>query len=146
MQAKSSARVLGIDPGDRRVGLAVSDELGVTAQGLRTFDKKSDGDLLDFISGLCERYDVTKIVVGHPVSMSGRPNRSSRKAEKLAENLRRALAVDVVLWDERLTSEQARSVLKGSRAGKPAVDRVAAVIMLQSYLDSRGDTGTGGGR
>lgn len=142
---KSVGRVLGIDPGDRRVGLAVSDELRITAQGLKTFDKKSDGNLLDFVVALCERYDVAQIVVGHPVSMSGRPNRSSRKARNLADDLRRALGLEVVLWDERLSSAQAQAVLKGSRAGKPAVDRVAAVIILQNYLDSLGESGGASG-
>ena len=127
---------MGIDPGDRRSGLAVSDELRITAQGLETFDKRSGGDFLDHVSALFEQYEITTIVVGHPVSMSGRPSESSRKAERLAAGLRDRFGVKVVLWDERLSSEQAHAVLKGSRAGKSAVDRVAAVLILQNYLDS----------
>ncbi len=135
-------RILGIDPGDRRIGLALSDEMLITAQGLKTFDKKTDGDFLEFISTLLAGYAVAEIVVGHPVSMSGRPNVSSRKAERLAEELRRRFGVKVTLWDERLSSEQAQRVLRGTRAGKPAVDRVAAVLILQNYLDaSQGDGG-----
>lgn len=116
----------------------MSDEMLITAQGLETFDKKTGGDFLEFIERLCARYDVGAIVVGHPVSMSGRPNASSRKAEKLAADLRRRFGVKVILWDERLTSEQAQRVLRGSRAGKSAVDRVAAVLILQNYLDATG--------
>jgi putative Holliday junction resolvase len=108
----------------------------ITAQGLETFDKKTDGDFLEFISTLLDNYAVDEIVVGHPVSMSGRPSASSRKAERLAEDLRRRFGVKVTLWDERLTSEQAQRVLRGTRAGKAAVDRVAAVLILQNYLDA----------
>jgi putative Holliday junction resolvase len=123
----------------------VSDELRITAQGLETFDRKTGGDLLVYLSTLMDEYDVEEIVVGHPVSMSGRPNVSSRKARRLAEDISGRFGVQVTLWDERLSTEQAKRVLRGSRAGKPSVDRVAAVLILQSYLDSlpraRGDAG-----
>jgi len=130
-------RILGIDPGERRVGLAVSDELGITAQGLDTFDAKSDGDVVQYVFNLVLEYNIDEIVVGHPVSLSGRPSESSKKAESLAAELRRVLDIEIVLWDERLSSTEANRVLKGRRAGKEAVDKVAAVIILQSYLDSR---------
>jgi putative Holliday junction resolvase len=129
-------RILGIDPGDRRVGLAVSDPLGITAQGLDTFDKKSDGDVVKRVVDLVMEYEIEKIVVGHPISLSGKASESSKKAESLAAQLRSALDIEVVLWDERLTSEEAKRVLKGSRAGKKAVDKIAAILILQSYLDS----------
>jgi putative Holliday junction resolvase len=128
-------RILGVDYGERRVGLAVSDPLLVTAQGLDTFDRKT-GDLLDHLVHLAAKYELGKVVIGHPVSMSGRDNATSRAVESLAEEVRRRLGIEVVLWDERLTSEEARRVLKGTGAGKEAVDRVAAVLILQNYLDS----------
>jgi putative Holliday junction resolvase len=131
---------MAIDPGDRWVGLAVSDELGITAQGLETFDRKAGVDLLAFLSALIDEYDVAEVVVGHPVSMSGRPSVSSRKAQRLARDIGARFGVKVTLWDERLSSEQAKRVLRGSRAGKPSIDRVAAVLILQSYLDSLPNT------
>jgi putative Holliday junction resolvase len=129
-------RILAIDPGDRRVGLAVSDELGITAQGLDTFDRSSGADLVNHLYNLVLEYDIEEIVVGHPISLSGRSSESSRKAERLAAELRKTFGIKTTLWDERLTSEEAKRVLKGERAGKAAVDKIAAVLILQSYLDS----------
>jgi putative Holliday junction resolvase len=129
-------RILGVDYGERRVGLAVSDGLLITAQGLDTFDRRT-GKLLPHLAQLSKQYDVGAIVLGHPVSMSGRDNAISLAVEKLAAKIRDRLGVEVVLWDERLTSEEARRVLKGQGAGKEAVDRVAAILILQNYLDSR---------
>jgi putative Holliday junction resolvase len=128
-------RVLAIDPGERRVGFAVSDPLGITAQGLETFDSRSGIDLIEYVRGLVERYEVGEIVVGNPVGLSGREGESSRKASALARNLRDDLAMRVTLWDERLSSREAERVLRGERAPKGAVDKLAAVIILQSYLD-----------
>jgi putative Holliday junction resolvase len=126
------------------VGLAVSDELGITAQGLDTFDRKF-GDLFEHLSRLVVKYDVFEFVVGHPVSMSGRPNASSLEALGLAEDIRLRFGVPVQLWDERLTTEEARRVLRGARADKGVVDRTAAVFILQGYLDwrRRGSDGAG---
>jgi putative Holliday junction resolvase len=129
-------RILGIDYGGRRVGLALSDELGITAQGLDTFDRKT-GNVLDHVARLIEENGVETVVVGHPVSMSGRDNKTSRTAEAFAGTLRERHGITVILWDERLTSVEAKQVLRGSGAGKGAVDRVAAALILQNYLDSK---------
>jgi putative Holliday junction resolvase len=134
-------RILAIDPGDRRVGLAVSDELGITAQGLDTFDRSSGEDLVQHVHDLILKYHIEEIVVGHPISLSGRPSESSKKAQNLAVKLQKALGIKTTLWDERLTSEEAKRVLKGEGAGKAAVDKIAAVLILQSYLDSKRGTG-----
>ena len=117
------------------MGFAVSDPLGITAQGLETFDSRSGIDLVEYVRGLVERYEVGEIVVGNPVVLSGREGESSAKASALARNLRDDLAVRVTLWDERLSSREAERVLRGERAPKGAVDKLAAVIILQSYLD-----------
>lgn len=135
----ASGRVLGIDPGERRVGLAVSDPLRITAQGLETFDRRK-GDLKKHLVALIAEYEVIEVVVGHPVSMSGRPSESSRKAETLARDLAHATGLPVHLWDERLSSVEANRVLAGSGAAKGATDRVAAALILQSYLDSKGSS------
>lgn len=130
-----SGRVLAIDPGERRVGLAVSDALGITAQGLRTFDRRS-GVLIDHIEKLTHEYDVARIVVGNPLSLSGRESEGSARARALADELRARLSLPVDLWDERLSSAEANRVLAGSRAGKGAADRIAAVLILQGWLDA----------
>jgi putative Holliday junction resolvase len=135
-----SGRVLAIDPGERRVGLAVSDPLGVTAQGLPTFDLR-DGALVDHVERLAREYDVTRIVVGNPLSLSGRESDGTVRARELADELRARLALPVALWDERLSSTEAHRVLAGSRAPKGAADRVAAVLILQGYLDARSRAG-----
>lgn len=130
-------RVLAIDPGERRVGLAVSDPLGITAQGLDTFDRRG-GDLIAHIEMIARDYEITRIVVGNPLSLSGRESDGSALARGLAAELGKRLSLPVELWDERLSSAEAHRVLAGSRsrAGKGAVDRIAAVIILQGYLDA----------
>lgn len=128
-------RILGIDPGERRIGIAVSDPLLITAQGLETFDAKSGADFVDHVRDLVERYGVEEIVVGNPLGLSGKEGESSAKASDLARRLGESLPVRVTLWDERLSTREASRVLRGERAGKGAVDKLAAVIILQSYLD-----------
>lgn len=118
------------------MGLAVSDPLGITAQGLETFDRRG-GDLLAHLSELIAAYGVEEVVVGHPLSLSGRPGPAARAAGALAREIERRLGVRVVLWDERLSTAEADRTLAGARAGKGAADRVAAVIILQGYLDRR---------
>ena len=128
-------RILGIDPGERRVGLAVSDELGITAQGLDTFDKQGGIDLVPYIRELVDSFDIEKIVVGYPIGLSGQLGTSAEGAKQLAHVLQEQIGLEVTLWDERFSSEEARRVLKGQRANKSDVDKLAAVIILQSYLD-----------
>jgi putative Holliday junction resolvase len=128
-------RILGIDPGERRVGFAVSDPLGITAQGLETFDTKDGAELVAHVGDLVDRYGVQEIVVGNPMTLSGRAGESSERAAALARDLRERLGIRVTLWDERLSTREASRVLRGQKAGKKAVDKIAAVIILQSYLD-----------
>ena len=134
-------RILGIDPGHRRIGLAISDPLRLTAQGLDTFDLQSGMTWLDFISNLFERFDIGEIVVGNPVTQSGAAGRSSQAARHLADELGRVFPVKVILWDERYSSQEAERVLRNSRAKKGTVDKLAAILILQSYLDYVGENG-----
>jgi len=131
-----TARIIGVDPGERRVGLAVSDPLGITAQGLDTFDRRKDGDFMARLRDLVAEYEVERIVVGNPVSLSGREGEASARARLLADEIARGLGLPVELWDERLSSVEAQRTLAGARAGKKAVDRIAAVLILQGYLDA----------
>ncbi len=133
------ARILGIDFGLRRIGLAVSDGLGITAQGLPTLERSSLRKDLEYLQDLAEQYAVGKVIVGHPISHSGGTTPMAERARGFAEKLGKKLECPVELWDERLTSVEANRVLRsaGLSIGKRqrAVDRVAAVLLLQNYLD-----------
>jgi len=132
-------RILAIDFGTKRMGLAVSDALGVTAQGLPTLERVQRQDDLRRIQGLVEEYSAERVLVGNPLGHGGGETAMSRRAAKFAEDLRRRLSCPVELWDERLTSVEANRSLRelGLSLGKRqhAVDRVAATLLLQSYLD-----------
>ena len=134
-------RILGIDYGDRRVGIAVSDEGALIASGLPTFQRKgNDRGLIEHVRRLCEEYGVERIVVGLPINMDGSIGPRARLTAEFANRLRNALGLEVETWDERLTSEQADRLMLAadlSRARrKKQRDRVAAHLILQSYLDA----------
>ena len=127
--------VLAIDPGTRRAGLAVSDPERRVALGLPTFAAGRGRNFVDHLRGLLQAYEVTRIVLGHPLTLRGEEGEAARHAATLARRLRRELGLRVVLWDERLTTAQGERVLRGARAPKGARDRLAATLLLQSYLD-----------
>ena len=133
------ARILAIDFGTRRIGLAVSDALGITAQGLPTLQRTRITDDLAHIRARVEEYTVERVIVGNPLGHGGGETDMSQRAAAFAEKLRRRLDCQVELRDERLTSVEANRSLRetGLSLGKRrrAVDRVAAVLLLQSYLD-----------
>lgn len=130
-------RALAIDPGTKRIGLAVSDELGLTAQGLDTYEFVGEAAFITFLKDLQMRYNVEVIVLGEPRSMSGGEIEGTRRSRELARLIERELDMRVVLVDERMTSLEAERVLKQTgrirEAGK--IDRLAAVLLLQGYLD-----------
>jgi len=134
-----AARVLAIDFGLKRMGLAVSDALGVTAQGLATLERVRIADDLNHIRKLVEEYAAERVVLGNPLSKAGAETAMSGQVAAFAEKLRRILACPVELWDERLTSVEANRMLRESGIGiekrRRATDRVAATLLLQSYLD-----------
>ena len=121
------------------MGLAVSDALGMTAQGLPTLQRTRIADDLEHLRALVEEYSVARVLVGNPVGHRGGETSMSQHAAEFAEKLRKRLPCPVDLWDERLTSVEANRTLReaGMSQGKRqrAVDRVAAVLILQSYLD-----------
>jgi len=121
------------------MGLAVSDELGITAQGLPTLERTNIRKDVEHIRLLAEQYSVQKVIVGNPISHSGGATSMSERARAFAGKLQSALECPVELWDERLTSAEANRMLRtaGLSIGKRqrAVDRVAAVLLLQNYLD-----------
>ena len=132
-------RVLAIDFGMRRIGLAVSDALGITAQGLPTLPRTRLEDDLRKLQELTVEYSTERVIVGNPLGHGGGETAMSRKVAEFAEKLRRRVSCPVDLRDERLTSVQANRALRdsGLTLGKRlrAVDRVAATLLLQSYLD-----------
>ncbi len=132
-------RILAIDFGTKRMGLAVSDALGMTAQGLPTLERTRIADDLARLVSLVEEYSVELVLVGNPVGLSGGGTAMSQRVSEFVEKLRRRLPCPVELRDERLTSVEANRTLReaGLSIGKRqrAVDRIAAVLLLQSYLD-----------
>ena len=134
-------RILAIDFGTKRIGLAVSDGLGITAQGLATLERTQIDRDLQRIAGLAEEHAVERVIVGHPLSASGQATAMSHRAAAFAAKLRRYVACPVEMWDERLTSVEANRVLRESGMGiekrRRAADRVAATLLLQQYLDRR---------
>lgn len=136
-----SGRILALDLGKRRIGLALSDELGITAQGLETLQRTALREDLARLAKLAADHNVTRIVMGNPLHMSGHEGRGTEHAREFAARLEKATSIPVELWDERLTTVQAQRVLRESGVSiekrAKAVDRLAAVILLESYLDSR---------
>jgi putative Holliday junction resolvase len=134
-QRSPRGRVLAIDPGQRRVGLAVSDPERRVAHGLATFESEHGRSFIDHLRELLQAYEVRCIVVGQPLTMRGRVGAAAARSGRLARRLRRELGIDVELWDERLTTAQGERLLRGQRAPRGARDRIAATLILQSYLD-----------
>lgn len=139
-------RVMALDVGDKKIGVAISDALLLTAQvrpTLRRKDLKSD---IHTLGRLVEENEVHEIVVGQPLHMSGKESLQSEKVAKFAEELRKSLNVPVVFWDERLTSFAAEQHLEELglkwRQRRAHIDKIAAMLILQSYLDSRSSPGT----
>lgn len=134
-------RIMGLDVGSRTIGVAVSDPLGITAQGLETIRRRNKRTDLSALHHIIKDYGVTEIVVGYPLRMSGNEGIQSAKVAEFAEQLRERFELPVHLRDERLTSVQANRVLREAEISiekrAQAVDRLAAVLILQSYLDSR---------
>jgi len=131
-----------LDLGKKRIGLALSDELGITAQGLPTLERRNKRTDFAALRSLVQHNNVRQIVLGLPLRMSGEEGTQADWVRAFAEELKGHVDVPVDLRDERWTSKQAERVLMGSgihkEDRKPAIDRMSAVILLQDYLDSRG--------
>ena len=134
-------RVLALDVGKKRIGLAVSDELGITAQGLDTLERVRIREDLDRLKATAERLDARLLLVGRPMHMSGSESRQGEYTREFAERLAKHVSLPVVFWDERLTSAEAERLMREGGATleqrKKAVDRMAAVLLLDSYLENQ---------
>lgn len=131
-----------MDVGSRRIGLAISDLLGITAQGLDTIHRQNKRVDFAQLERVIHEHDVAEIVMGLPLRMSGAEGIQAEKMQAFAEEIRRRFKLPVHLWDERLTSSQANRLLRETemsikRRGA-VVDQMAAVLILQSWMDARG--------
>jgi putative Holliday junction resolvase len=131
-----------MDVGARRIGLAVSDPLGITAQGLDTIQRQSKRGDFAQLERVIREHKVAEIVMGLPLRMSGSEGTQAEKMQAFAAEIRRRFKLPVHLWDERLTSAQANRLLRETemsikRRGA-VVDQMAAVLILQSWMDARG--------
>ncbi|KGO14388.1 Holliday junction resolvase RuvX [Clostridium botulinum] len=133
-------RILGLDIGDRTIGIAISDPLGFTAQGITTIRRKSEAYDLEEIKKICDKYEVDTIVSGLPKNMNGTLGPQSQKVLEVCDLIKEHLNIEIKMWDERLTTVAAtRAMLEAdlSRSKrKKIVDKVAATYILQGYLDS----------
>jgi len=139
--SSAAGRIMALDYGDRRIGVALSDPLGITARPLLTLTRTTWESDLERIRAMTREHDIRRIVVGLPLDMDGTRGERVRLTEVFMERVRRATGLPVHPWDERLTTLQAeRTLLEGdlSRSRRRRViDQVAAVILLQSYLDAQ---------
>jgi putative holliday junction resolvase len=138
---KHHFRVLGLDVGSKTIGLAVSDPLGITAQGLDTIRRKNKRLDLEQLERVIREYHVAEIVIGYPLRLSGSEGCQAEKVRVFADQLREHFKLPVHLWDERLSSAEANRLLRESemsikRRGE-VVDRIAAVLILQNWMQAR---------
>lgn len=136
-----TARTLGLDVGRRRIGVAVSDELGLTAQALTVIDNTGGDDVLAAIQALVREYNVGLVVIGLPKRTDGARGPEAEYVREFGQRLAEGLAIPVEYWDERFSTAEAERLLvsAGVRRSRrrQVVDQVAAGIILQTYLDSR---------
>lgn len=140
-------RIIGLDYGTKTVGVAVSDSLGLTAQGIETITRKEENKLrqtLARIEALVEEYQAEELVVGLPKNMNNTLGERALACQDFAEKLERRTGLPVVMWDERLTTVAAENVLKESGVRrenrKAVIDQIAAVFILQGYLDYKANS------
>jgi putative Holliday junction resolvase len=134
-----NTRLLGIDHGDSRIGLAISDELGSFAHPYRTLE--SGARVIDEIRAIVERVQISGIIIGFPKNMDGTLGPAAAKVKLFGEQLAQVLpTIKIIFWDERLTTREAQRALhaagKNAKQSKKMIDQVAAQILLQNYMDS----------
>ena len=133
-------RILALDLGRKRIGLAISDELGITAQGLDTIERTGRREDIELLRRLAMERGVRQFLIGDPLHMSGEASRQGEYTREFARELERKTGIPVVFRDERWTSREAERTLRGSGIAndrrKPTIDRLSAVLLLQNYLDS----------
>jgi putative Holliday junction resolvase len=133
-------RILAIDYGDKNLGLAISDRLQITAQGLEKYRLRSKKEDLDYFKDLVTRFEIAKIVMGLPLRMDGSTGSRVDKTKAFALWLEESLSIPVVYWDERLTTKEAFRILREQgakpRQKKQYKDQISASLILESYLEN----------
>jgi putative holliday junction resolvase len=133
-------RILGLDYGERRIGVALCDELGLTAQGLPTLIRKTKKHDLEILADVIRNYNVEKIVIGYPLRLDGSAGIQCEKVNRYAAVLDKTFCLPVIKWPETLSTREAEEILINSgmhwKKRKKTVDKLAACIILQNYLDS----------
>ncbi|MCM8710461.1 Holliday junction resolvase RuvX [Clostridium sp. SYSU_GA19001] len=133
-------RILGLDVGDKTIGVAISDPLGLTAQGIKTISRKSKKTDLEELREICRQYEVDTIVVGLPKNMNGTVGTQGEKVIAFCEYIKENINIPLKMWDERLTTVAAHRVMLEADLSrskrKKLVDKIAATYILQGYLDS----------
>ncbi|HTW81463.1 MAG TPA: Holliday junction resolvase RuvX [Terracidiphilus sp.] len=142
MTSTVRARFLALDVGNRRIGIAVSDELGLTAQPVMTLERRrSRRDDLRSLARLARKYSVAAIVVGNPLQLDGETGPQAQKVQAFAAELGELTRLPIHLWDERLTTHEAHQMLYQAghqrQEHRKVVDQVAATLILQSFLDEK---------
>ncbi len=136
---KKMMRIMGLDIGTKTIGIAISDELGITAQGLKTIRRKSRREDLEEINTLITQFKVEKIVVGLPKNMNGSFGKQAEIVFQWIKDSKEKISLPMVTWDERLsTVEASKTLLEADlsrKKRKEVIDKLAAVIILQGYLD-----------
>lgn len=142
MRDLQPGRILALDVGRRRIGLAISDPLGLTAQGLETLHRTNNREDFERLRALAAEREVTRFVLGLPLHMSGDESRQAGFVREFGDRLNRETGLPVEYWDERLTTVEAERVLKSSGISlekrKQAIDRMAAVLLLENWLAAHG--------
>lgn len=137
-------RILGIDFGQKRIGLALSDPLGFTAQGLETLMRQNKNQVLKDLKMLCQTHQVREVIIGLPVNMDGSMGPKAKEVLDFVPRMEKELSLPIKTWDERLSSRQAgRLMIEGGLSRKKQraqSDRLAATLILQSYLESKRNT------
>jgi putative Holliday junction resolvase len=135
-------RIIGLDVGSKTIGVAVSDEMGWTAQGLKTLRRTGEEEDVEAVRALAEEYAAEEIVVGLPRHLNGSLGEAAQSVLAFVEKIKEAVKAEVTTWDERLSTVAASKMLIAAdvrrKKRKQVIDKVAASLILQSYLDFRG--------
>ena len=134
-------RILAIDYGEKRIGLAVSDEMGITARGISVIERKSKQADLDAIAAVVSEYGAGAIVVGYPLRLDGSAGIQCGKVDRFIASLREIISVPVIAWDETLSTKEAEELMREAgvkrKKKRDMVDRIAAAVILQDYLNKK---------
>lgn len=133
-------KILGLDIGSKRVGLALSDPLGITAQALETIEVKNEEDIVDRLKKIVNKEEIKEIVVGLPLNMNGSSGPQAQKAVEFCDKLKENFTIPIKLWDERMSTLEVERIMIEADVSrnkrKKKIDKLAAQVMLQSYLNA----------